>query len=152
MFSWRLRYLKCVSVVLVSVPTVLSICCSIARDKTSAENLAQTIHSHMQLGDFATVYKESAPRLKAASTESEFVDYFNQIQHGLGSLKEAHEVTYESRLDSRIGRAHALMFELQYERGRLYETMILVRSDRGEMQLWKLGIGSDYPPKNWAVE
>jgi hypothetical protein len=43
------------------------------------------------------------------------------------------------------------MFELEYERGRLYETIILVRSDAGEMQLWKLGIGSEVP-KNWASE
>jgi len=106
----------------------------------------------MQVGDFATVYNNSAPRLKSASTESEFVDYFKQIEHDLGPLKAAPEVTYQSRLGSRTGRTHALMFELEYERGRLYETMILVQSDSGEMQLWKLGIGSDLPPKNWAVE
>lgn len=105
----------------------------------------------MQEGAFGTIYKESAPRLKTASTESEFVEYFRQIQNDFGSLKQAHEVAYETRLDSRIGRAHALMFELEYERGRLYETMILVRSDAGEMQLWKLGIGSEVPT-NWASE
>lgn len=137
---------------LVSLLTVLSVACNLSGQKTAAENLAQQIHSQMQVGDFATVYKNSALRLKSASTESEFVDYFKQIQHDLGSLKDAREVTYQSRLDSRTGRTQALMFELEYERGRLYETMILVQSDGGEMQLWKLGIGSDLPPKNWAVE
>jgi hypothetical protein len=106
----------------------------------------------MQVGDFAAVYRDAAPRLKSASSESEFVDYFNQIKQQLGTLRESHEITYESRLDSRLGRTHALMFRLEYERGRLYETMILVKSDSGQMQLWKLGVGSDPPPKNWQLE
>ena len=38
---------------------------------------------------------------------------------------------------------HVLVFDLEYERGRVREILTLVRSDNGEMQLWKLGIGSD---------
>jgi hypothetical protein len=148
LFHNSLRYLKSISIIL----AVGFIGCSSSQDKTAAGDLAQRVHSRMQSGDFATIYKESAPRLKSASTESEFVDYFKDIQNELGSLKQVHEIAYESRMDSRTGRANAFMFQLDYERGRLYETMTLVRSDSGQMQLWKLGIGSDPPPKNWASE
>ena len=105
---------KKVSVALLAVAVVLCIACAFSQDKAAAETVARRVHESMQLGDFGAVYKESAPRLKTASAEFEFVDYFREIQNDLGSLKEAHEVAYETRLDSRIGRAHAFMFELEY--------------------------------------
>ena len=84
MFHNSLRYLKSISIIL----AVGFVACNSSQDKTAAENLAERVHSRMQSGDFATVYKESAPRLESASTESDFVDYFKDIQNHLGSLKE----------------------------------------------------------------
>jgi hypothetical protein len=91
---------KKLNVTLLAVVAVLCVACSLSRNKTAAETVARRVHSSMQVGDFGTIYKESAPRFKTASTESEFVDYFRQIQNDFGSLKEAHEVAYETRLDS----------------------------------------------------
>jgi len=117
--------------------------CAVEREKITAETVAARVHDNMRAGDFAVVYKESAPRIKTVATESEFVDFFRQVQQNFGLLKRANEVAYEAKYDSRIGRMHVLVFDLEYERGRVHETMTLVRSDSGKMQLWKLGIGSD---------
>jgi hypothetical protein len=117
--------------------------CGIERERTAAESVAARVHDSMRAGDFAVVYKESAPRIKTVATESEFVDYFKEVQQNFGLLKTANEVAYEARYDSRIGRMHVLVFDLEYERGRVREILTLVRSDSGEMQLWKLAIGSD---------
>lgn len=125
--------------------------CDISRDKKAAEDAARRVHTNMQLGDFAAVYREAHPRLKATSTESDFVDFYVQLQRDFGTLKEAHEIAYERRVDSRIGRLNALMFELEYERGRLYEKMILIRSPEGEMQVWKMGTGSERS-EIWAYQ
>jgi hypothetical protein len=116
--------------------------CGTERERTAAESVAAHVHDNMRAGDFAVVYKESAPRIKTVATESEFVDYF-KVQQNFGLLKTANEVAYEAKYDSRIGRMHVLVFDLEYERGRVHEILTLVRSDSGEMQLWKLAIGSD---------
>ena len=117
--------------------------CGIERERIAAESVAARVHDNMRAGDFAVVYKESAPRIKTVATESEFVDFYKQVQQNFGLLKRANEVAYEARYDSRIGRMHVLMFDLEYERGRVHETMTLVRSDSSEMQLWMLGGESD---------
>ena len=94
----------------------------------------------MRAGDFEAVYRKSAPRFKTVGSESEFVAGMKKLQEKLGLLKNANEIAYQTGLDSRIGRTHLLVFDLEYDRGSARETLTLVQSENGGMQLWKLDI------------
>jgi hypothetical protein len=120
--------------------TVALVACSFERDRGEAVTVAARVHAEMRAGDFAALYKESAPRFKTVGSESEFVTWMKELQQEFGLLKNANEITYQTGLDSRIGRTHVLVFDLDYDRGRARESMTLVRSESGEMQLWKLAI------------
>jgi len=112
--------------------------CNVARDQADAGAVASRVHSQMQSGDFAGIYRESAPRFKGVGTESQFVSMMEQINREIGVLKKTDEVAYQTGVDSRIGRTHVLFFNLEYEHGHSRERMTLTRSDSGQMQLWKL--------------
>jgi hypothetical protein len=57
-----------------------------------------------------------------------------------GSLKTAIPIAYQSGVDSQAGRNHVRIYNLEFERGRAKERMVLTRSTTGEMQLWDLAI------------
>ncbi len=118
----------------------LVVSCNVERDHTDARALALRVHSQMQSGDFAAIYRESAPRFKAVGSESQFVSMMQQINEESGALKKADEGSYQTGVDSNIGRTHVLLFNLEYEHGHSKERMILTRSESGQMQLWKLDI------------
>jgi hypothetical protein len=119
----------------------LIICgCSIEKDQADARAAAVQVHANLRSGDFAAIYRQSAPRFKSVGSESEFVSRMNLFQQEHGSLKSAVELAYESGVDSRAGRTHTLVSNLEYEHGRMREHLILTRSVTGEMQLWKLDI------------
>ena len=138
---WLLTRGKQVGVVLAIVGCVtFLIDCATERDRGEAGTVAARVHTEMRAGDFRTVYKESAPRFKTVGSESEFVAQMNALRQELGELKNANEIAYQTGLDTRIGRTHVLVFDLEFDRRHARETMILVRSGSGEMQLWKLVI------------
>jgi hypothetical protein len=114
--------------------------CSVPRDRTDAAAIALRVHSQMKVSDFAAIYRESANRFKGVGSESQFILMMQQMDQEIGVLKKADEVAYQTGLDSNIGRTHVLFFNLEYEHGHAKERMILTRSDKGEMQLWKLEI------------
>lgn len=114
--------------------------CNVERDRIDAGAVASRVHSQMQARDFATIYRESAPRFKSVGSESQFVSMMQQVNQESGLLKKADEVAYQTGIDSNVGRTHVLFFTLEYEHGRAKERLILTRSDAGQMQLWKLEI------------
>lgn len=113
--------------------------CAVQRDREAARFAAARIHSQMLNRNFATIYDESASGFKTID-ESEFVARMNELQDKLGRINNLNEIAYQTGLDSRVGRTHALVFDLQCDLGRARETLVLVRAGSGEMQLWKLGI------------
>ena len=115
--------------------------CNVERDRIDAVAVASRVHSEMQAGDFATIYRESSPRFKSVGSESQFVSMMQQVIQERGVLKKADEVAYQTGIGSNVGRTHDLFFTLEYEHGRAKEHLILTRSDGGQMQLWKLEIG-----------
>jgi hypothetical protein len=94
----------------------------------------------MLTGDFASIYKEAAPRFHAVGSESEFVSMMKKYQGEFGSFRSANEVAYNSGLDSRVGRMHESFYDLEYEHVRAREHLTMVRSGNGTMELWKLDI------------
>ncbi len=131
---------RVVAVLALLAGVIFLVGCAVERDRTEAVAVAARVHDEIRAGDFAAAYKESAPRFKTVGSESDFVTWMGKFDEKFGSLKNANEISYETGLDSRIGRTHLLVFDLQYVHGRARETMILVRSESGQMQLWKLGI------------
>lgn len=114
--------------------------CAGEQDRAQANTVAARVHAHLRAAEFAEIYNESAPRFKTVGSESEFVSRMKTFHEGLGLLKNANVIAYETGLDSTIGRTHVLIFKLEYEHGKASERLTLVRSATGEMQLWKMDI------------
>lgn len=114
--------------------------CSITRDQEEARAVAAQVHKEMLEGNFAAIYNESAPPFKAVGSESEFVSGLKNFQERFGPLKNENEIAYQTTLDPSIGRTHVLLFDLEFDRGRARETLMLVRSASGKMELWRLDI------------
>src|SRR5712671_5611021 len=73
--SWRsIRVMRFGTVMAIVANAMFWAACGIERERTTAESVAARVHDNMRAGDFAVVYKESAPRIKTVATESEFVD------------------------------------------------------------------------------
>jgi hypothetical protein len=118
----------------------LSISCLSSHDLEDAKAIASKVHSQMQSSDYASIYRESAPRFKSVGSESQFVSKMQEVSQETGTLKKAEIISYEAGVDSNIGKTYTLLSELEFERGIYRERMILTRSENGQMQLWKLDI------------
>jgi hypothetical protein len=94
----------------------------------------------MRVGDYASIYKESAPRFKAVGTEAQFVSLMQDFRRQHGPLKTANEIAYQTGVESMAGRVHVLTFEIEFDVTRTREHITLTRSDSGAMLLWKLEI------------
>ena len=114
--------------------------CSLQRDPDDARAAAARINSEMISGNFASVYRESAPTFRELGSESEFVAGLQGLQKRLGSIRKATEVAYQTNVDSTLGRTHLLLFDLEYDRGRAREGLMFVRSPGGRMELLRIDI------------
>lgn len=114
--------------------------CNIARDQTDVRNLASRVHSQMQDGDFSAIHRESASRFKGVGSESQFVSLMQQIYEERGTIKKVEEVAYLISYDLNTGKTYTVIFNLVYQQGHAQERMIFARSDKGQLQLWKLDI------------
>ena len=129
-----------ISVLLVGgLSASLSTACYNAQDRTAAETVADRIHGQMSNRDFAGVYKQAASGFRTV-TEAEFVSQMTEIQNKLGQVQSVKEVAYETGVDTTAGRTYTLKFAISYDRGLVRETLVLLRGDNNEMQLWRLGI------------
>jgi len=114
--------------------------CNPAQEWEDARVVASRVHSQLQARDHAAIYRESAPRFKGVGTEAQFVALMQQFHRDHGSLKRANEMAYETGLDTEAGKVHVLTYDLELEKVRMRERLILTRSETGQMQLWKLDI------------
>jgi hypothetical protein len=93
----------------------------------------------MRIGDYAGMYRESAAGFKTMS-EPEFINFMTDLQKKLGALKSIQQKAYQTGVESSVGRTYSLIFDVEYELGRVRETLVMVRGDNGQMQLWRLGL------------
>lgn len=113
--------------------------CANPQDREVARQAAARIHSQIHSRDFAAIYDESGEGFKTVE-KAEFIAGMTELQNRLGAVKTFKEMAYQAGLDSRLGRTHALVFDVQYEGERVRETLVFVRGDDHKMQLWKLDI------------
>jgi hypothetical protein len=114
--------------------------CNPAQDWDDARVVANRVHSQLSAGDHAGIYKEAAPRFKTVGTESQFVALMRQLTHEHGFLKDARELGYESGFDTEAGAVSVLLYDVQFEKSRMRERLMIKRSHTGKMELWKLDI------------
>jgi hypothetical protein len=114
--------------------------CDFQTDLRDARALADRIHAQMRAGDYASIYKESAPRFKSVGTEAQFVLLMQDFRRHHGQLKAANEIGYQVGVESTAGKVHVLTFEVKFDIARAREHMTVTRSDSGAMLLWKLEI------------
>ena len=126
--------------IIFAITIVFLIGCHSRQDELDAESAAERIHSELRSQDFQSIYRESGDSFKETGSESKFVAAMQQIHEAFGPLKKASPIAYQSGFDSNVGVKHVLTFELEFERGRAKENMVLTRSRKGEMQLWDLAI------------
>lgn len=132
--------IRLVGVMLSLLFITLGSACSISQDRYDARLIAASVHEKMIHGDFAGIYKEAAPSFRSIGSESEFVAGFSGLQARLGSPKHITELAYQTKLDPQLGRTHFLIFDLECEHGYARESLMLVRSPGGKMELWRLDI------------
>jgi hypothetical protein len=113
--------------------------CANPRDREAARHAAARIHSQSHNRNFAIIYDEAATGFKTVD-RAEFVADMSDLQNKIGAVKNLKEIAYQTGLDSKVGRTHALVFDVQCERERIRETLVFVRGADHKMQLWKLGI------------
>ena len=114
--------------------------CNVEQDRLEAKKAADRVHSQLQNQDYASIYREAGKSFKEVGDESKFVAGMLQVHEERGSLKTATPIAYQSGVDSDAGRTHTLIFNLEFERGRASERMVLTRGPTAQMQLWDLGI------------
>lgn len=113
--------------------------CATSQDQEAAISAAVRIHSQIQKRNFAAIYDEAANGFKTVD-RAEFVAAMSELQNKLGPMKNLKEMAYQTGFDSRAGQTHALVFDVWYERERVRETLVFVRTGDDKMQLWKLGV------------
>jgi hypothetical protein len=119
---------------------VTALGCDFQTDLLDARALAERIHAQMRAGDYASIYKESAPRFKSVGTEAEFVAAMQGFHRQHGLPKSTIEIGYQTGVESSAGRVLVLTFEVGFDSARTREQMTFIRSDSGAMLLWKLEI------------
>lgn len=114
--------------------------CSSEQDRTEAMAAAERIHSFVRKQDFASIYRESSDGFKQDGDESRLVESMKAIYESVGALKEAKPIAYQNTVDSKAGKLHVVIYDLQFERGRGKERIVFTRTQNGEMRLWDLVI------------
>lgn len=113
--------------------------CASSLDREDARQAATRVHSQIHSRSFAALYDESLDGFKTVD-KAEFVTGMSALQDKLGLVKNLKEMAYQTGLDSRVGRTHALVFDMQCEGQRVRETLVFVRGNDHKMQLWKFNI------------
>jgi len=119
---------------------LLVIGCNVAQDKTDAEAVATRINSQLQIGDFASIYRESSQSFKQVGNEAKFVAGMELFHKENGDLRKITPIAYQTGVDSKAGRTHVLIFQIDCDRGGSRERMVLTRSQSGRMELWDLAL------------
>lgn len=114
--------------------------CSNQQDRTEAMAAAERIHSFVRKQDFAPIYRESSEGFKQDGDESRLVESMKAIYQSVGALEEAKPIAYQNTIDSKAGRPHVVIYDLQFERGRGKERIVFTRTENGEMRLWDIVI------------
>jgi hypothetical protein len=131
--------LRTLTIILVVLVVGLLNGCANSGDRKDARAAATRIHEQIQRRSFAQIYDESADAFKMIE-KPQFVADMRDIFDKLRSIKNFKEIAYQTGFDSRAGRTHSLVFEVQCETERVRETLVFVRANDRTMQLWQFGI------------
>lgn len=116
--------------------SILLLCgCHSEKDQADAQKAADRIHVLLKNQDFASIYRESSDDFKHEGDEAEFVSAMNAIHESAGLLKNTTPVAYQSSVNSAEGKQHILIYDLEFERVRGKERLVLISTGSGEMQL-----------------
>jgi hypothetical protein len=124
----------------VAAAATLLACGGTEQEWNDSRAVAERVHSQMRSGNYAAVYRESAPRFKGVGSEEQFVSLMQKFDSENGALKNRTEIAFAKGVDTNAGDIRLLYFDLEFERGRMNEKMTFTRSESGQMQLWKLEI------------
>lgn len=116
----------------------LLVSCTSEKDMQATKTAAARVNTQMRNKEFADIYRESSQGFKTIS-ESDFVAHITELQKKLGPIKSISDRAYQSGVDSNVGRTHTLISDVEYETGRVRQTLVFVPGQNGAMQLWKLG-------------
>ena len=116
--------------------------CTSEHDRADALKAADRIHFLTRNKDFASFYREASDDFKQEGDESKLTESMKAIfeSAGAGPLKNVKPVAYQSTVDSKIGRQHILIFDLEFERARGRERLVFIRTKSGEMRLFDIVI------------
>ena len=123
--------------IFISAGALLLSGCSVAQDRHDAQDAAARIHSKFSHGDFSSIYREATPHFKQLD-EKNFVSLMEQMRLQYGVEHKATLLAYQTGPDSDIGRSYVIISDLEFEKGRARERIVLVRAENGQMRLWDL--------------
>lgn len=127
----KLRFAFIVAVLIFSA-------CYSKRDEADALNAAAQIHAHLQAGEFRAIHKQASQGFRRAMDESTFVSGMTQLFKDNGAIQKITPVAYQSGVDSKAGKTHTVIFDLDCERTRARERLVFTRSSAGQLELWDL--------------
>lgn len=123
---------------------IITICCLFGcgnrQDRADAQSAAERVNALIQKQDYVSIYNESGDDFKKEGEQAKFVAMLEAIYNSAGPVKKFTPIAYQSSLDTRVGRKHVLIYELQFEGGRGRERLEFTRNRNGEMRLWDLVI------------
>jgi len=112
------------------------------QDMADARSAANHVLSQFVAGEFALIYKESAPGFKQFGSESDFVTQYKKTRQKSGELRNPKETRYETR----PGNNHVLTYRMDNERFIIDINLTFARSTSGKMEL--TGLHEHDEPKN----
>ena len=118
--------------------------CGLEEQFGAAQAVGRRVHLQIQAGNYASIYREAAPRFRAVGSEAQFVALVREIIRNHGKLEEAVQVGHEVGVGSDAGKVHVLTFDLQFENARTRDRLTIIPTDDG-MKLWKLDIEPPVP-------
>lgn len=101
------------------------------QEMADARSGALRVLSQFEAGDFAAIYRDSAPSFKQIGPEAAFVTKFQQTRQKTGPLKNPKELKFETGSDN----VHVLLYRVDNQRFITEMRLSFARSKNGAMEL-----------------
>jgi hypothetical protein len=111
------------------------------REMADARAAAVRVLARMEAGDFAAVYKDSAPSFKQIGSEAAFVAKFEQTRQKTGVLTKPRELKFGTSPEN----IHVLLYRVENPRFSTEIRLSFERSKNGTMEL--VGLNQHDEPK-----
>lgn len=111
------------------------------QDMAAVRAAAVRVLARLEAGDFAAIYKESAPSFKQIGSETAFVTKFQETRQKTGELKKPLELRFDTRPDN----IHILVYRMENQRFITEVRLSFEREKNGTMEL--VGLNQHDEPK-----